>query len=57
MESRWLVLGKGNRESMVRSQTASLHDSDAAMYSASVDDVATTFCFLADQEIIPLPMV
>ncbi|KAJ7083723.1 hypothetical protein B0H15DRAFT_802757 [Mycena belliarum] len=39
----------------VRSQHASFAPSDAPMYSASVEDRLTTFCFREDQDITPDP--
>jgi hypothetical protein len=40
----------------VHNHIASLVAFDEAMYSASVVEVATTHCFLEDQETVPLPM-
>ena len=41
--------------SNARSQTASLHEKQAAMYSVSVDEVDTVACFFDIQEMRPLP--
>ena len=41
----------------VRSQIASLEASNAAVYSASHDELAMVFCFFAFQEINPDPRV
>ena len=57
--SHKMVVGLGREKSMparsVRSQIASLHDSYAAVYSASQEDDATVFCFWQLQDMIPDP--
>jgi len=46
-----------NSVNRVRSQMASFEASNAAVYSASHDELATVFCFFAFHEIRPAPKV
>ena len=50
----WMNLNSVRR---VRNHTASFAASNAAVYSASHDELATVFCFFAFQEINPAPKV